>query len=123
MIDKRIIFRISIITLLLSTILISCKNPNNDDNPGGVNLTGNYGRYVVSQMTYMDLLVFTESTFSTQSSYGPVLSGGYKYDGATLTLTISGVKHNKYANLNGTTLVITGDGAYSEFFNGTWVQR
>jgi hypothetical protein len=111
-------------------ILTSCDNPNDnnidnnsDENRGGVYLSGTYGRYMVSQATYNDRLIFTETTFSSTNRTGAFLNGTYKYDGAVLTLTISGVKHNKYANLSGSTLVISGDGAYSEFFNDTWTPR
>jgi hypothetical protein len=98
-------------------------NNNNNENPGGVNLTGTYGRYMVSQATYNDRIIFTSTSFSSTNRTGSFLSGTYKYDGAILTLTISGIKHNKYANLSGTTLTISGDGGYSEFFNGTWTPR
>jgi hypothetical protein len=127
---KKIVFGISVVTLVLGIIFVGCDNSNNCDNPnnsddnlGGVYLTGSYGRYMVSQGTYNDRLIFTKETFSSNNRTGPFLSGTYKYDGAVLTLTISGVKHNKYANLSNSTLVISGDGAYSEFFNGTWTPR
>jgi hypothetical protein len=93
------------------------------DNKGGQYLTGTFGRRLVSSATVNDRLVFTTTTFSSTDRSGPFISGTYKYDGAVLTLTISGINHNKYANLSGTTLTISGAGAYSNFFNGTWTPR
>jgi hypothetical protein len=98
-------------------------NESNYENQGGVYLTGTYGRRVVSSATVNDRLVFTETTFSSTDRSGPFLSGTYKYDGAILTLTISGIKHNKYANLSGTTLTISGGDGYSEYFNDAWTPR
>ena len=126
--NKIFVFIILMLFFSFGLILTNCDSPNNDnnndndDNRGGVYLTGTYGRPIVSQMTYNDRLVFTETTFSLNSA-GSSFNGAYKYDGAVLTLTISGVKHNKYANLSNSTLVISGDGAYSEFFNDTWTPR
>ena len=141
MINKNLFFGISVITLVLGILFVgcddnindpnNCSNGNNNnnngnngyDNIGGVYLTGSYGRYMVSSDTYNDRLIFTQTTFTSRNRNGDFLSGTYKYDGAVLTLTITGIKHDKYANVSGTTLVISGDGAYSEFFNGTWIPR
>jgi hypothetical protein len=111
--------------LALGLPFVGCNTGNDDDgaNRGGVYLTGTYGRYMVSSGTYNGRLIFTGTTFFFNKSSGTVLSGTYKYDGAILTLTISGVKHNKYANLNGTTIIISGDGAYSEYLNDRWTIR
>jgi uncharacterized lipoprotein YehR (DUF1307 family) len=120
--QKMIISIFAIITLVFT--VIAC---DEDENPGGVDLTGGYRRYTNSQATYNDSITFTKTTFSSTNRNGAFLSGTYKYDGAVLTLSISGVKHNKYANLAdgyfAKTLTISGKGAYSEFFNDTWARN
>ena len=127
---KNIVF-LGIITICLFFGILGCDNDPNDcdngnngyNNQGGVYLTGSYGRYVVSSATVNDRLVFTQNTFSSRNRQGDFLSGTYKYDGAVLSLTINGIIHDKYANVSGTSLVISGGGGYSEFFNGTWTPR
>jgi hypothetical protein len=115
---------VAILAIFGLVSFIGCDTDNdNDENKGGVYLSGSYGRNIVSQATYNDRLIFAQTTFSSTNRQGAFLNGTYKYDGAVLTLTISGVKHNKYANVSGITLVISGDGAYSEFFNDTWTRR
>ena len=108
--------------ILIGLLSINCNNITND-NKGGVYLNGTFGRTIVSSYTYNDRLVFTTTTFSSTDRNGPFLSGSYKYDGAILTLTISGINHNKYANFSGGILTISGDGGYSEFFNGSWILK
>jgi hypothetical protein len=131
---KKTLFVGKLTILLLTGLLVFCcdngtnnSNGNNTDdyeNPGGVTLTGTYGRYAVSSSTYNDRIVFTATTYSSTFRNGAfVSSGAYKYDGAILTITINGVKHNLYANLTGTTITISGSSAYSEYFNGIWTIR
>ena len=120
---KNKVFFLILAVSLAVILFISCDNITSNDNSGGVYLTGTYGRRVVSAWTYNDRIIFTTTTFSSTNSSGAFLNGTYKYNGAILTLTIGGIKHTKYANFSNNTLTISGDGAYSEFFNGDWTER
>jgi len=116
-------FELFIIIALICVFINSCDLFQNNENPGGVYLTGTYGRRVVSSATINDRLIFTSTTFSTTDTSGPFLSGTYRFDGARLTLTIGGINHDKYATFRENIITITGEGAYSEFFNDTWTAR
>jgi hypothetical protein len=131
MIQKKFILFI----LSLGIMFVSCDNgnPNEDNNGntngngntnvGGVYLTGTYGRYMVSSATVNDRLIFTQTNITLNRASSTIFSGTYKYDGTTLTLTIGGVNHVKYATVDGENLYITGDGAYSEYIKDRWVKR
>jgi hypothetical protein len=122
--SKKFLTVIMVISILFGTILTGCKDKEEDnenkENKGGVYLTGKYGRQI--QTSANDTLTFTETSFSATRYSQTLYSGTYKYDGAILTLTISGIKHNYYANRT-SVLTISGDGAYSNFFNGTWTGK
>ena len=129
---------ILVIMLVFGIIVVGCdgangyrndsENPNlenpNLENPGGVNLTGTFGRRMVSSATIHDRLIFTATTFSSMDRHGSFLSGTYRFDGAILTLTINGIRHNYYAHFRETVLTISGGGgAFLEFFGDTWTRR
>ncbi|MDR2941274.1 MAG: hypothetical protein LBV17_01600 [Treponema sp.] len=120
----KIVIGVFVVIVIAFTVISCDENKDNNENPGGVYLTGTYTRYTRSQYTYNDSINFTKTSFSSTNRNGTFLGGTYKYDGAVLTLIISGIKHNKYAHLQdgyfAKTLTISGDGVYSEFFNGTW---
>jgi len=99
------------------------ENSNNNTNGGGVYLTGTYKRYMVSSGTYNDYLIFTNTNITFNRAGSTIINGNYKFDGATLTLTIGGVNHVKYATVDGNNLYITGDGAYSEYIKDRWVKQ
>ena len=122
--QKILVYGIFGIIITFGLFLNSCDNgTTNNENKGGVDLSGTFGRRVVSSSTVNDRIIFSATTFSTTDRSGPFLSGTYKYDGAILTLTINGIKHDKYANLSGNTLTISGGGGYSDFFNDSWTPR
>ena len=107
-------------SLMIGVIFnISC----NKDKGNSIDLTGTYGRYIVSSTTVNDRLIFTGNNFSFNKSSGTLLSGTYKYDGAILSITINGVTHKKYASFSEKELIISGEGAYSEYLNSRWVKR
>jgi hypothetical protein len=139
MIRKYSIYLLLALLLTLGIIFVGCdnENPNGDNNGNGntngnsngntngvsVYLTGTYGRYMVSSGTVNDRLIFTETNITFNRASSTIFSGTYKYDGATLTLTIGGVNHIKYATVDGENIYITGDGAYSEYIRDRWVKR
>jgi hypothetical protein len=96
---------------------------NGNTNVGGVYLTGTYKRYMVSSGTYNDYLNFTNTNITFSRAGSTIINGNYKFDGSTLTLTIGGVNHVKYATVDGNNLYITGDGAYSEYIKDRWVKQ
>lgn len=120
---KRIFSLLLVLLFLLGIMFIGCEKEDDEINKGGVYLTGTYKRYMVSSATYNDYLIFTNNNITFNKSGSTVFSGTYKYDGATLTLTIGGVNHNKYATVDGANIYITGDGAYSEYITGRWVKQ
>jgi len=140
MIRKNSFFLLLALLLMLGIVFFSCDNgdPNGDNNgnnnntngtdngntnAGGVYLTGTYKRYMVSSGTYNDYLIFTNTNITFNRASSTIINGTYKFDGATLTLTIGGVNHVKYATVDGNNLYITGDGAYSEYIKDRWVKQ
>ena len=137
MANKRFLVGVLVMTLVFGMTVVGCDdgnsnennngntngNTNGNNNGGSIYLTGTYGRYMVSSATVSDRLIFTETNITFNRASSTIFSGTYKYDGATLTLTIGGVNHIKYATVDGENVYITGDGAYSEYIKDRWVKR
>ncbi|MCL2382279.1 MAG: hypothetical protein FWC64_11965 [Treponema sp.] len=128
MYGRKITSKILIVLSVTLVLLVSCESPTSsvpdyNGNPGGVYLTGAYGRPIITSLTASDRLLFGATSFSTIGRGLPPLYGTYRFDGAILTLNIGGIKHDKFASFTGGTLAITGSGGWSEFLNGIWHRR
>jgi hypothetical protein len=101
---------------------------NDGDNQGGGSgsLTGTYTR--ISGMAEPDLhrykLVFTRTEYfllNEKNEYEGY-SGGYTFDGKTLSLATKGVINTGTAELSGSNLVLKGFGPLRVLFEGVWTK-